>query len=338
MKKNTCVLLIALCLLTGCESTSVDNSNITETESVISTTEMPSTQVHTHSYTDVITTEATCEEDGVKTFTCECGDSYTEPISATGHIFENYIYNEDATYLAEGTETATCICGLTDTRSAEGSKLEYSYTDSDKTMWTNSSVNVRNLPSEDGDELGVLSKAQEVHITGHCLETDWYRIEYNGAEAYVSNNYLQDSKPVSEERETPPIQSTTSSEQTAQGQQSSSGNAKNGVCPYELYVIYYDNKGYPYYYGKWGGSANMDAENYAKTEDCDAQISEYMGDNYMIWNEDHTSGHVSSMTGWQFIGTYQGMPVVVRYIANCNEVNPGTPEERGISTAGNGIW
>ena len=29
--------------------------------------------VHTHSYTSSITKEATCTEDGVKTFTCECG-------------------------------------------------------------------------------------------------------------------------------------------------------------------------------------------------------------------------------------------------------------------------
>lgn len=45
---------------------------------------------HTHSYdAGVVTKEATCTEDGVKTFTCECGDSYTEVITATGHSFNN---------------------------------------------------------------------------------------------------------------------------------------------------------------------------------------------------------------------------------------------------------
>ncbi len=40
---------------------------------------------HTHSYGEKITTPATCEVKGVKTFTCECGDSYTEEIPASGH-------------------------------------------------------------------------------------------------------------------------------------------------------------------------------------------------------------------------------------------------------------
>ena len=37
-----------------------------------------------HSYTAAVTKPATCGEDGVKTFTCSCGDSYTETIPATG--------------------------------------------------------------------------------------------------------------------------------------------------------------------------------------------------------------------------------------------------------------
>lgn len=41
--------------------------------------------LHTHSYTEKVTKKATCTEKGTKTFTCECGDSYTEEIPATGH-------------------------------------------------------------------------------------------------------------------------------------------------------------------------------------------------------------------------------------------------------------
>ena len=40
---------------------------------------------HTHSYTGEVTTAATCTADGVMTYTCECSDSYTEVIPATGH-------------------------------------------------------------------------------------------------------------------------------------------------------------------------------------------------------------------------------------------------------------
>ena len=44
------------------------------------TTEAP----HTHSYSSKVTTAATCGKEGVKTFTCSCGHSYTEKIAATG--------------------------------------------------------------------------------------------------------------------------------------------------------------------------------------------------------------------------------------------------------------
>lgn len=41
--------------------------------------------LHTHSYQEKVTKNATCTEKGIKTFTCECGDSYTEEIPAAGH-------------------------------------------------------------------------------------------------------------------------------------------------------------------------------------------------------------------------------------------------------------
>ena len=40
---------------------------------------------HTHSYTSKITKAATCTEKGVKTYTCSCGNSYTEAVAATNH-------------------------------------------------------------------------------------------------------------------------------------------------------------------------------------------------------------------------------------------------------------
>ena len=44
---------------------------------------------HVHSYTPEVTTEAGCETLGVITYTCSCGDSYTEEIAALGHTTEN---------------------------------------------------------------------------------------------------------------------------------------------------------------------------------------------------------------------------------------------------------
>ena len=86
----------------------------------------PATQAHAHSYTATVTKQPTCTAEGVKTFRCSCGDSYTETIPAAGHIFGAYVYNNDATEAADGTETAACtICGAKDTRTAAGTKIAH---------------------------------------------------------------------------------------------------------------------------------------------------------------------------------------------------------------------
>ena len=65
----------------------------------------------------VVTTAATCETDGVKTYTCErCGETYTEPIPATGHDWDGGIVTAP-TCTEQGYTTYTCrTCGKTDIR------------------------------------------------------------------------------------------------------------------------------------------------------------------------------------------------------------------------------
>ena len=54
--------------------------------------------VHAHAYTEKVTKAATCTENGVRTYTCSCGDTYTEDIPATGHSYictetdDSYVY------------------------------------------------------------------------------------------------------------------------------------------------------------------------------------------------------------------------------------------------------
>lgn len=85
-------------------------------------TEIP----HEHSYAESITTEALCEAEGVKTFTCDCGDTYTESIEATGHTYGAYVYNNDATQEKDGTQSRTCNgCGKVETKTAKGTKLPF---------------------------------------------------------------------------------------------------------------------------------------------------------------------------------------------------------------------
>ena len=121
---------------------------------------------HTHSYTGKVTTAATCTKEGVKTFTCSCGGSYTESIAkishsykatvtkptctekgytthkcgvcgdsykdsyvaATGHSYGNYKSNGDATCTKDGTKTGSCsACGAKNTVTDAGSALGHSY-------------------------------------------------------------------------------------------------------------------------------------------------------------------------------------------------------------------
>lgn len=47
--------------------------------------------LHKHNYNEEITKEATCLDKGLKTYTCDCGDSYTEDIEALGHDLKDEV-------------------------------------------------------------------------------------------------------------------------------------------------------------------------------------------------------------------------------------------------------
>lgn len=90
-------------------------------------------------------------------------------------------------------------------------------------------------------------------------------------------------------------------------------------CPYPLDKIFYDDRGYPYYYEKGGGSANMDADSLHKSEVCSNAI-----DDYMLYEK----GFSCNVLPWRDLGTYDGVPVVVRYIRIPGEAD--LPESYGI--------
>ena len=117
-----------------------------------------------HSYSSEVTKAATCSAEGVKTFTCSCGSSYTESIAKgahsykstvtaptcldwgyttykcsacgysysgnstepTGHSFSSNV-TQMATCTSEGTETFTCFCGWTFTEKI--AKTSHKYVD-----------------------------------------------------------------------------------------------------------------------------------------------------------------------------------------------------------------
>ena len=85
----------------------------TKCDAVLETSTIPKLlQVHTHTYTSKITTEATCTKDGIITYTCKDGDhTYTEVIPKTGHD-EGKWYEQKATTTANGVKVRACTkCG-----------------------------------------------------------------------------------------------------------------------------------------------------------------------------------------------------------------------------------
>ena len=83
--------------------------NPTKTETA--TTKEPE-KTHTHSYTFSVTKEATCATKGVKTYTCNCGNSYTEDIAKTSHTAGDWTVTKNATCKETGTKVKKCVtCG-----------------------------------------------------------------------------------------------------------------------------------------------------------------------------------------------------------------------------------
>lgn len=94
---------------------------------------------HEHAYTGEETTAATCKAEGVMTYTCSCGDSYTEAIPVTDHTYGDWtkkdgvnhkkvcsvcgdektaahewddgVVTKEPTQTTEGTKKYSCICG-----------------------------------------------------------------------------------------------------------------------------------------------------------------------------------------------------------------------------------
>ena len=94
----------ASCTADGTKTAKCDNCDATDTVTVEGSKLK-------HSYTETETKAPTCTENGVKTYTCECGNAYTEEIEATGHSYEETVTAPTCT--TEGHTTYTCACGDT---------------------------------------------------------------------------------------------------------------------------------------------------------------------------------------------------------------------------------
>ena len=63
---------------------------------------------HEHSYSSEATTPATCTQDGVMTYTCQCGETYTEVIPASGHTMGGWKVAVEPTTTVSGVLRRQC--------------------------------------------------------------------------------------------------------------------------------------------------------------------------------------------------------------------------------------
>ena len=142
-------------------------------------------------HTEVVDTAvaATCTESGKTegSHCSTCGETFVvqTEIPALGHNFANYIYNNDATTEADGTETAVCErgCGANDTRVKEGTKLP-----KDNTAVNESAVNAINIYAI-GSTIVVENATEEIFVynaMGVLVgRTETTTITVNGAGVYI---------------------------------------------------------------------------------------------------------------------------------------------------------
>lgn len=82
---------------------------------------------HTHNYSGSVTTQPSCTREGVKTYQCSCGSSYTESIAKTEHNYQSTVTAPTCTQAGYTTHKCSCGNSYADTKvNATGHK----YTDS----------------------------------------------------------------------------------------------------------------------------------------------------------------------------------------------------------------
>lgn len=124
---------------------------------------------HTHSYSSKIATAATCDKEGVKTFTCSCGDTFTEKISATGHSWGNWETTKEPALTTKGQAQRKCsVCS--ETESKELDKLPSQDTSTGD-----------NVPDED-DPLQsphiALASEEDIYALSRILSTNYAKGKY----------------------------------------------------------------------------------------------------------------------------------------------------------------
>lgn len=158
---------------TGASETANTNAEHTENQRPEGTEESGTTPPpHTHSYSSKVTADATCAKDGIKTFSCACGDSYTEPIAATGHSWDIWQNAAEDGYLVRSCKG----CGEKETK--EGN-LKMNVLSIGNSFSQDAQRYLHQIAAEDGFDLQVAN----LYYSGCSLATHYSNMQ-NGNAAY----------------------------------------------------------------------------------------------------------------------------------------------------------
>lgn len=166
---------------------------------------------------------------------------------------------------------------------------QYTYTDMSATMFAQQTVNVRDLPDTNGNKVGSLSTNDEITISGQCNETGWYRFDYNGNVAFVSNKYVGDKK----------VEVAAPANNNSGSGSEASGSTSSNTCPYPLWqpvdnwdkISWYVTQPDP----NWETSGHKETQAWMQQTILDRFGDEKWQPGYTVYAQQVT---------WQYIGTY----------------------------------
>ena len=207
MKKQLTGFLLSVMLLSMCVGCSAESTTTEPTETA-----------------EAITTEeSTLEQAEATGAPEETAEQSPEATEEPGEVVATETEKTEVTPEATTEPTETAEPEQAETPATEPAS-QYTYTDMTAKMYAQQTVNVRDLPDTNGNKVGSLSTNDEIAITGQCVETNWYRFEYDGSVAYVSNKYVGESKVE--------VQQAAS----GNGEKSNSGRQRVPISNFEKYV------------------------------------------------------------------------------------------------------
>lgn len=143
---------------------------VTPATSAPATTDTTPAPTHTHEYTSEVTQEPTCQEEGKTTYTCSCGDTYTEPIAVTNHDYSMQEIITEPTCTTPGEKLLRCsVCN--DEKQEPIASLEH-----EKSDWT---ISKEPTCTDVGEEITTCTlcnetiQTREIQPLGHTKSETW---------------------------------------------------------------------------------------------------------------------------------------------------------------------